>query len=268
MDLQELITRGRFLFARATERLKVFELVNGKQTAEGIGKKVRRRPNHVYRDLKTLEDAGLIQPKLDRNGAVTKIDGWTVYEKVPLARTVPITYFRGAAKPVATRPSSRSKAPTASKSSIRKPSPLKVPSETEILDICTKGEDQLYEFKGQGADIKKITREVAAMLNTRQGGQVFYGVDDDGIIQGTDIKRQDFDQRLQNSVKNTIQPAATVRIHQVSVMGFDILVIAIPPWNRKDVYELDGRVHIRIGTNVFIARPEQTKKLHRGEYVI
>jgi hypothetical protein len=266
MDLQELIARGRFLFASAPERLKVFDLVNGKQTAEGIAKKLKRRANNVYRDLKRQEDAGLIQPRLDRNGSIVKIGGWTVYEKVPLARTVSMTYFRGPAKPIAAR--SKASAPSAAKSSVRKPPPLKVPSEAEILDTCNKGEDQLYEFKGQGADIKKITREVAAMLNTRQGGMIFYGVDDDGVIQGTDIKRQVFDQRLQNSVKNTIRPAAAVRLNSVSVMGFDILVITVPPWNRRDVYELESRVHIRMGTNVFVASPEQTKKLHRGDYVI
>lgn len=264
MDLQELITRGRFVFARAPQRLQVFELVNGRRTAEGIAQILRRRPNHVYRDLKHLEDAGLAQPKLDRNGTVTKVGGWTVYEKVPLARTVPLTYFRGPIKAAA----APSRTKILSSKSLRKPPPLKAPSETEVLDICKNGEDQLYEFKGQGADIKKITKEIAAMLNTRQGGLIFYGVEDDGTIQGTDIARQAFDQPLQNSIKNAISPAAAVRLHVVSVMGSEILVISVPPWNRKDVYEFDSRVHVRIGTNVFIARPEQTRKLHRGEYVI
>jgi predicted HTH transcriptional regulator len=266
MDLQELIARGRFLFARSSDRLRVFELVNGKQTAEQIARTLKRRPNHIYENLRLLEDAGLIQPKLDRNGTVKKIGRSTLYEKVPLARTVPITYFRGPAKIIAA--SSKPGRRASSGASPRKPPVLKVPSETEVLDICKRGEDQIYEFKGQGAEIRKITKEIAAMLNTRQGGLIFYGIDDDGTIQGADVTRQAFDQPLQNSVKNSISPAASVKLHAVSVIGNDILVIIVPPWNRRDVYEMDGRVHLRHGTNVFVARPEQTKKLHRGEYVI
>src|SRR2546430_1898702 len=53
---------------------------------------------------------------------------------------------------------------------VRKPNVLGVPSETEILDISRNGEDQLAEFKGQGTEFNKISREIAAMLNTREGG--------------------------------------------------------------------------------------------------
>lgn len=105
-------------------------------------------------------------------------------------------------------------------------------------------------------------------MNTRQGGIVFYGVDDEGTIQGSDVTRQKFDQPLQNSIKNSIAPAATVTLRSVSVMGAEVLVIIVPPWNRRDVYQFDEKVLIRKGTNVFAAKPEELKRLHKGEYVI
>jgi predicted HTH transcriptional regulator len=123
-------------------------------------------------------------------------------------------------------------------------------------------------FKGAGTEVRKITKEIAAMLNTGQGGVIFYGVDDGGTIQGSDVKRQEFDQPLQNSVKNSIAPAATVALKAVSVLGTEILVIIVPPWNRRDVYQFDEKVLIRKGTNVFAARPEELKKLHNRESVI
>ena len=106
------------------------------------------------------------------------------------------------------------------------------------------------------------------MLNTKSGGLVFYGVDDNGTITGTDVSRQRLDQPLQNSIKNSISPAASVTLKSVSVMGSEILVILVPPWNRRDVYQFDEKVLIRKGTNVFAARPEELKKLHQHIPVI
>jgi predicted HTH transcriptional regulator len=145
---------------------------------------------------------------------------------------------------------------------------LVLPSETEILDACKTGEDQHLEFKAAGTDVRKVTREIAAMLNTREGGIVFYGVDDDGTIVGSDVTRQKFDQPLQNSIKNSISPAATVTLRAVKVLGSELLAILVPPWNRTDVYQFDEKVLLRKGTNVFAAKPEELKKLHKGDYVV
>jgi len=45
-------------------------------------------------------------------------------------------------------------------------------------------------------------------------------------------------------------------------------VVIVPPWNRSDVYQFEGRVLLRKGTNVFFAKPEESKKLHKGIYVV
>ncbi len=268
MDLQELITRGRFIFSRAQERLRVFELVNGRRNTVEIAKTTHRHVNNVSRDLRLLADGGLIQSKETKDGNALKIDGFPVYEKVPLARTIPTTYFHGPSK-LLSDPSPRSRMQSNSKSNkTRRPPSLPVPTENELLDICRRGEDQICEFKGQGAAANKIAREIAAMLNTRHGGRVLYGVDDSGTIQGSDISRQKLDQAVQNSVKSNIFPAAVVKLHTVAALGHEVIAIVIPPWNRKDVYHFEDRVLIRKGTNVFAARPEESRKLHRGIYVV
>lgn len=264
MDLQELITRGRFLFSRAQSRLDVFLRVNGKKTAAHIAKELRRHVNNVSRDLKTLRDAGLLQPKTANDGKILKEQRYTVYEKIPLARTIPVTYFRSS-----TRPTAPTRQHTTSTKEARKSrsKPLPLPTETDVLDICRHGEDQLYEFKARGTDIRKVTREIAAMLNTRQGGIILYGVEDSGSVKGSDHPRQKFDQMLQNSVRNSISPPALVSLHSVSVLGNEILIVIVPPWNRSDVYQFDEKILIRNGTNAFAAKPEELRKLFRGECV-
>ncbi len=267
MDIQELISRGRFIFHGAPERLRVYMLVDGRKTAEQIAKTTRRHVNNVRRDLQKLLDIGLVEQKLGKDGERIVSGGFPVHHKVPLARTIPVSYFSGATKLVrAGGISSNARVRPINRKTKEKP--LDAPGETEILDICRSGEDQIYEFKAAGTDVRKITREIAAMLNTRYGGIILYGVDDSGTIHGSDVKRQTLDQPLQNSIKNTIFPAATIALKTVTVVGHEVIVIIVPPWNRRDVYHHEDRVLIRKGTNVFSAKPEESKKLHRGEYVI
>ncbi len=194
---------------------------------------------------------------------------YPVFEKVPLARTVPLRYFSTPSKFVARVHSSQAvskTAPTGIRG--RKPAPLAFPAEQDILDIANAGEDQIYEFKGQGTEVRKITREIAAMLNTSQGGMIFYGIDDSGTIVGSDVSLQKLDQPLQNSVRNSISPSASVRMRTIQVVGANVIVIIVPPWNRKDVYQHDEKVFIRRGTNVFAAKPDELRSLHSGKYVI
>jgi predicted HTH transcriptional regulator len=262
MDLQELISRGRFIFAGAPVRLAIYKLVDGRRTAKEIARATKRQITNVHRDLRALADIELIQQK-QKDGRPLRKDDFTLYEKGPLARAVPISYFSGPTK--LSRPSG---AGVTLKNKARRPQALPVPSENDILDLCKQGEDQIVEFKAAGTDVRKITREIAAMLNTRRGGMILYGVDDDGTIQGSDVSRQKLDQPLQNSIKNSIAPAATVALKSVSVLGTEVIVVVVPPWNRRDVYQFDERVLLRKGTNAFAAKPEESKRLHKGEYVI
>ena len=73
IDLQELITRGKFIFNDAPGRLDVFKFVNGKNNTLDIAKKINRRCNNVRRDLDKIRDAGLIQSKI-KNGEEVKKD--------------------------------------------------------------------------------------------------------------------------------------------------------------------------------------------------
>jgi predicted HTH transcriptional regulator len=149
----------------------------------------------------------------------------------------------------------------------KRPKPLAAPSETELLDLCKAGEDEVSEFKAGGTETRKITKEIAAFLHTRRGGIIYYGVDDDGTVSGTDLKRQALDQQIQNSVRNTIKPAPHVAIKTAKPLGTEVLTIHVPPWDKKTIHYYEDRVYIRKGTNVFVATPDEIKRLHRGEYI-
>jgi len=265
LEIQELVSRARILFSDAPKRLEVFKLVNGKRSAKEISRKSGKPLVPTLHDLRKMKDLELISPRIDKNGKVLKKDKSIVYEKVPLIRHISISYFTDATKIAKEEAKSRE---LSGKMKTQATRSLHMPNETEILDICRDGEDQIHEFKAAGIDVQRLTKEIAAFANTKLGGLILYGVENDGTITGTDRRRQELDQPLQNSVRNSILPSLVIDIAEKDVLGHKIILIRIPAWNRKDVYQYEGRVHIRLGTNVFVAKPEQSRKLHSGVPIV
>lgn len=264
MDLQEAIIRGRFLFKGAPQRLEVFKFINGTNNTKTIAKKCKRTLSSILNDIKKMEDLGLIIPKVDLHNNIKKINKSTVYSKVALFNSIPMKLFIDQEKGQKKITNKKIK----KNNNSRTFGILKIPNETEILDICKDGEDQQYEFKQAGTETEKITKEIAAMLNTKRGGIIFYGVDDTGSILGTDKSRQSFDQSIQNSMRHNIAPPPIVKIIEKNVMGQKILLIIVPPWNKKNVYHYKEKVLLRKGTNVFGVTPEESKKLHNSIFII
>ena len=262
MELQELVSRARILFSEAPKRLEVFKQVNGKRNGKEISRKTGKPYVATLQDLQKMRDMELIAPKIAKNGKPLKMDNSIVYEKAPLIRHIPITYFMDPTQ-ISKETVKAKKLSVKNKVNIALSS-IHIPAENEVLDICRSGEDQTHEFKAAGTEVQKLTKEIAAFANTKLGGLIFYGVEDDGTISGTDKRRQELDQPLQNSVRNAISPALIIDLQEKDVLGYKIIIIRIPPWNRKDVYHYEGRVYLRHGTNVFIAKPEESKKLHDG----
>src|SRR3954454_6401103 len=170
MDLQEMITRGRFIFSAAPGRLSVFELLDGRRSTEELAKSLRRHVNSIRRDLTTMENAGLIQLKSAKDGSSG------AYEKVPLAKTIPLRYFRASPAPNLKARKLTEETNPPNRKPFNRSNPVPMPTEQDVLDICKNGEDQLYEFKAAGTEARKLAREACAMMNTKDGGIILYGV--------------------------------------------------------------------------------------------
>lgn len=264
-QLQEQIIRARFIFSGSPKRLEVFKFIDGKKTTKDIARRSGRNVIAVSNDIKKIRDFKLIEEKKDKEGNAVKRHGSTIYEKTPLIRHVPLSYFQEVSKT-----NKIAKEDPHGQVRPRKLSTIHIPSEQEVLDICNKGEGQLYEFKLPGTAMHKLTKEIAAFLHTKSGGILFYGIDDGGIIIGSDKKRQDFDQSVQNSIRNTISPQPNIEIKERSVMKAKIIMVVIPPWDKKILYQhtKTEKYYIRRGANVFALKPEEIMKLSRGECVI
>ena len=263
ISLQELITRGRFVFHDSPKKFEVFELLNGKRTIKEISEITKRNENNIHRDIKSLENIGIIEQ-------ITIVDGkkqkkpLVVYQKIPLANEIPKKYFFESKPVIHNQPISVLKSSNSKVSAQAIP----IPDEVIILDIAKKGESQIYEFKVDGTDITKITKEIAAFLHTKQGGLIFIGIDDDGNIEGCSTRYQDLDQKLQNSTRYAIQPSPTILLEERDALTYKIFIIQISPWDRKTIYQYNEKYYIRKGTNTFALKPEELKKLNHGEPII
>lgn len=261
MELQELVARARLLFRGAPKRVSVFELINGKRSAKEIALKVGRGLSSTLADLQKMKDMELLTYRKDSSGKNVRKADSIVYEKHSFLKHLPRSYFE---EP------SRLPRPAKTKSKQRKVliQSVRIPTEQEIIDICGTGEDQLYEFKRAGGEIRDIVKEICAFANTKMGGLLFYGVEDDGTISGSDMPRQKFDERLQGSLGANISPSLIVKILEKDILGHKIILIVIPSGSKRSVYQMDGRVYIRKGTIKTIATPEESKMLHQGKYVV
>jgi hypothetical protein len=142
------------------------------------------------------------------------------------------------------------------------PGPL---TSDEIQRLCTAGEDQATEFKDSRVEARAVAKEVAAMLHNSRGGRILVGVSDDGSIVGCSATRQEFDQSLQNALRNSVRPAPTAAVHEVPIDAKRVLVVVVPSWNRQHVYQYDTRIFVRKGTNVFAADTEECRRLYNGQ---
>ncbi len=261
--LQELVSRARLIINGSKKRAAYFKLINGKRSAKEIARKTGSSQANTLKGLQMLRDLELIDFIKDENGKVIKKENSLVYEKVPLLKHLSESYFQDPTRLPKPDKDINKKFKTGTLRGMR------VLSAPEILDICkNNGEDQLYEFKRAGVEMKVLSKEICAFANTKDGGYIFYGVEDDGTIGNSDISRQKLDQSLRNSIRNTISPSLTVKITENDVIGHKIIIISIPPWNRKNIYQYEGRVCLRQGTNVFYAKPDELQKLHKGNYVV
>jgi ATP-dependent DNA helicase RecG len=116
----------------------------------------------------------------------------------------------------------------------------------EIKSIVVSGEGYNAEFKVRlPSKIKDITEEICAFANAA-GGTLLIGVDDDNVIQGTNIdnvKRS----AIQNAIRE-ISPAITCPVYAVDVNGKEVWVIEVASGKQKP-YVLSGAIYIRIGPN-------------------
>ena len=119
----------------------------------------------------------------------------------------------------------------------------------EALQIIACGEDSKHQFKKEISNPEKLAAELVAFSNTL-GGQLFVGVNDDGIIAGLsseDVRK--LNQLVSNVSLQGINPSINVETENIRLPSGLIVVITVPDGISKPYMDKDGIIWVKSGSD-------------------
>lgn len=112
------------------------------------------------------------------------------------------------------------------------------------------GEDSTRQFKVDVRNADALASEMAAFANS-EGGAIFLGVADDGILQGLekgDVAR--LNQLISNAASHLIKSPLTVRTENVAVgLGRVVIVLTVPKGLDKPYFDKNGVIWLKSGAD-------------------
>ncbi len=95
----------------------------------------------------------------------------------------------------------------------------------EFLEIVKNGESSKTEFKTDDVHPNSLAEEIVAFANF-EGGVIFIGVDDSGVIKGYSCT--DMEEFVVNICRNNIKPSIIPIIEKIVINDTKVLVVSIP----------------------------------------
>ena len=114
----------------------------------------------------------------------------------------------------------------------------------EVKALAAGGESETLEFKRSTGELRSGVKAVCAMLNHR-GGQVLFGVDEDGRIRGQDVGESTIEKISQEL--SEIDPPAFPSIDRVSTTGGREVVVVTTSTGQNQPYNHRGKTWRRVG---------------------
>lgn len=124
-----------------------------------------------------------------------------------------------------------------------------------ILELISRGESEVLEFKRSIADRSSAAKSISGMLNGERGGTVIFGVRDNGTIEGLEIGHETHD-RLRNGISR-IDPPVALDFETVPLSDTDRSLIVIRVPGNTGLYKYDGRAYLRLGASTSLM-PERS----------
>lgn len=119
----------------------------------------------------------------------------------------------------------------------------------ELLAIVARGEDSRHQFKRDETNVDSIAAELAAFANCG-GGQLFFGVKDDGEISGLDaanIRR--LNQLVSNAASQHVRPPIHPVTDNVQTDQGLVMVVMVPDGLSKPYVDNHGRIWVKSGSD-------------------
>jgi len=129
----------------------------------------------------------------------------------------------------------------------------------EIRALVAGGESETLEFKRSTGELRTGVGSVCAMLNHR-GGQVLFGVEEDGRIHGQDVGERTIEEISREL--GEVDPPAFPSIDRVPVTGGREVVVVTTSTGQNQPYSHRGKAWRRVGnTNQAMSQDEYNRVL-------
>lgn len=138
-----------------------------------------------------------------------------------------------------------------------------------LEDILSLKEGVNYEFKRELSKDNKLAKEVCAMANSKGGGIILFGIEDDGVVVGVDCSQQDeIQRRISQMIDNNCTPKLKYNfiIEKLPNSEKFILVLDIEEVELKPC-TYDNKVFIRSGSQARPASYDEIRKLVLGNSI-
>lgn len=119
----------------------------------------------------------------------------------------------------------------------------------ELLTILAQGEDSQHQFKKNINNADSLGAEMVALSNGK-GGQIFIGVEDNGIISG--LKAEDIsrlNQLISNAASQNVRPAINPTTQNMMTENGLVLIIDVPAGINKPYQDNTGVFWVKSGSD-------------------
>ena len=141
-------------------------------------------------------------------------------------------------------------------------------SESELLEIISRGEDSRHQFKLDIDNSESLAEELAAFSNSGRG-RIFIGVKDDDTAVGLsreDVKR--INNLISNASSENVQPAISPKTENVKIGDRIVIIVSVPDGINKPYSDKRGVYWAKAGADKRRASREELQRLFQASGLI
>lgn len=140
----------------------------------------------------------------------------------------------------------------------------------QLQNCIQQGESTTLEFKETASDIlvEEGLETLSAFINT-EGGIVFFGIDDNGIVKGLEENTDEIKQKISSKIKNGFYPSISslYKLENIICDSVNLIFLKITKEN-SNLYSYKGNAYIRNGSTTTKLVPQEViemrKRLENG----
>ncbi len=127
------------------------------------------------------------------------------------------------------------------------------------------GEDSQRRFLPGGEDAMTLSCEIAALANT-QGGKIFWGISEDGQVEGLARESLARANRVLQAAAESLVPPVVVHTQNIPLAGNRLVVVVEVPEGKKPCLDREGRLWVKSAAGrILVPRNDREREHERGQ---